>query len=233
MKTGTLLLLLLTGAMLFGCSTARIPVPDSLSDAERLPVEGRQGLKIRERLRFGPYEAAEIKRSWTRGSDLSVMIYEGNKRVQRFTFVLQADNAPTWDVSCGAFLRMRTGHFPEVDVAFENRSELDCTLQALHADETWTLSLRGEDEQPLAGVLHADDSTLDVRGTRRLQKALSPGTTTGYEILDGIRATAAVEVINAGAVWLENQSSPSERDLLAATAASLLLYEDLRAHVSE
>lgn len=220
--------------LLAGCQAARMPVPPALSASERLAVQGRQGLKIREHVRFGPYEAVEIDRSWTRGSDLQVQAYEGNRRKQQYTFVLREGDASRWHVSCEAFLRKHTIRTKVVDVELEDRSALDCDIRAAgDASGAWTLALAENQERPLEGDLTNGDERLRVRGTRRLQKGLPAETTTGYEVLAAGRAVAAVEVINAGAVWLDASAARERQGLLSATAAALLLLEDLRAHLPD
>jgi hypothetical protein len=216
-----------------GCVTARIPVPRTLLEAHRFPVEGRNGWRLNEDFRFGPFEISDVRRSWTRGSDLEVQVYEGSKRVQQYRFELVDEDDEQWDVSCGAFLRMRAADFEVLEVEFENRAELDCTIApAEDPDDAWTLSLRGESETSFEGTLSDGDEDLHVMGINELENALSSGSITGYEIHDE-GAVAAVEVINDGTVWLDSASTDERRAVLAATVASLLLYEDLRAHVAE
>lgn len=52
-----------------GCSPMKISVSDGLrTQTDEYQVSGRQGLLIREKLRFGAYRTTRVKRSWTKGS---------------------------------------------------------------------------------------------------------------------------------------------------------------------
>jgi hypothetical protein len=226
--------LMVSVLLLDGCTTAQMQVAPELQDSERLAVSGRQGSKIDEHLWFGPYEATAVDRSWVRGSDLQVLLYEGNKRRQRFTFTLREDGVDRWEVDCHASLVRRVIHTDVVDVEARNRSRLDCELQSLDAaGERWDLALSETRERPLAGFLSHDAEEIEVLGTRALEGGLPLAATTGYEVRSSGRPVAAVEVINDGAVWLYGTGAGERRSVLAATAAALLLLEDLRARLPE
>ncbi|QXD15537.1 hypothetical protein GQ464_000890 [Rhodocaloribacter litoris] len=216
---------------LVGCQAAHMPVPEALSTAGRLPVQGRQGWKIKEHLRFGSYEARDIDRSWVRGGDLVVNALELNRRKQHYSFTLRKGAADHWHVACEVLLRRGMVDAEVVDVVFADRSELACTLDAIDREAArWTLALAGEYARPLEGSLVSGGTELGIYGTSALKGGLPAGTTTGYEIVRAGRPVAAVEVISEGAVWLP-ETAMEGRDLFAAVATALLLLEDLRAHL--
>lgn len=220
--------------LLAGCRTAHMPLPDPLETTQRFSVEGRQGLKIKEHLRFGPYEAHAIDRSWVKGRDLQILAFEGNKRKQRYTFALREGQAERWSVSCEAFLRRQAISTEIVEVEVTNRSSVACLLWSPEDPaETWHLELLESGERPLAGRLSRGDMALDISGTRALHKGLPTHATTGYHFLEEEHVIGAVEVINNGAVWLHSEAAPYLQSVLSATAAALLLLEDLRAHLPE
>lgn len=239
-------------SLLAACQTARMPLPDELSGGERWPVQGRQGWKIQERLQFGPYAAEDVDRSWTRGRDLEVMIYERNRRKQTYSFTLAEQGSAAWHAACSTSLDRRTVHTPDVDLEFEDRSQLDCELTEAGGSATWLLVLGERYADPLEGRLYenltgltegtadsrgptgmrrgadAGPSSFHVRGTKALDGGLPSGTTSGYLIESGTGAVAAVEVVNDGSVTLRPTLDPEERSLLSAAAAALLLLEELR-----
>jgi hypothetical protein len=57
---------------------------------------------------------------------------------------------------------------------------------------------------------------------------LEVSTPTGYIFHIKGRPVGAVEVFNAGTVWLNNSVTPETRSALAATSAVLLLYQDIK-----
>ena len=215
--------------LLPACQMARMPVPEALTTSERMPVQGRQGWKLNQQIRFGPFETSKVQRSWTRGRDLSVAAYERNNRRQEYSFTLREAGQDRWRVTCAATLLARTVHTPVVDVVPTNRSALQCSLRSLEGPgEVWELMLHEQRERPLAGTLTHDGVTLRVLGTNRLDRALSSSATTGYEIQENGKVLGATEVINDGAVWLRSDVDPARRSLVSATSAALLLLEDLR-----
>ena len=215
--------------LLAGCQAARMPLPEDFPPTERWTVEGRQGFKIREHLRFGPYEAASIKRSWTRGRDRGASVLERSERNQHFSFVLRESKVDDWYVKCEAALAASKVRVLGVEVNVDDRSRLNCALtSAGENEETWLLELSEQDENPLEGRLKNGSEEIVVRGTRKLEKALPAAVTSGYYVVEGGRTIGAVEVINRGAVILDNGLPTARRSLLSAAAGALLLVEDLR-----
>lgn len=52
-----------------GCAPARIGLePQDWNDKQEFSVKGRQGILIKQKLSFGDFKTAVVKRSWTRGS---------------------------------------------------------------------------------------------------------------------------------------------------------------------
>lgn len=221
---GTLLLLVLPA-----CQTARIPVPDELADGDRWTVHGRQGWKLRESVRFGPYEAIDVRRSWTRGRDRGSDFVQERDRRQNFSFALREEGVVTWLVKCESALESASIHTPVVDLDLRNRSLLNCALSESEGTQTWLLSLAEDRERPLEGRLENEVSSFVVRGTSKLQKSLPSPSTSGYYVTSGDRTVAAVEVVNRGLVTLLPSLESGTKSLLSAASAALLLLEELRA----
>jgi hypothetical protein len=223
-------------ALLWGgaaaCAPAQMEIPASLAGASGLAVEGRQGLRITERLRFGTYEAVAIERSWTGGRDVRILGYERERRDQRFAFTLAVGGDEVWDVDCKATLRTRGFETRGVEIDPEDRSSLDCRMRGSDdPDARFRMLVEEENERPMKGTLANDDRRIDVLGTNRIQGGVVPvASASGYELREDGTTLAAVEVINDGRVWI---GTPRDQALLAAAAASLLLLEDLRATLTE
>jgi hypothetical protein len=216
--------------LLSGCQTARMPIPDTLVASERMPVSGRQGLQINQRLRFGPYEAHQVRRSWTRGRDRGAStIATQYERRQEYRFTLREAGEDHWFVACHAAALTVSIEILSVDVRPTDESTLYCNLQLLSDPSTsWTLELRETRDRPLSGTLTGGER-LAVVGTNRVDRALSMGETTGYEFRGNDEVLGAVEVLNRGAVWLRADLNPDGRRVIAGASAALLLLEDLRA----
>jgi hypothetical protein len=214
-----------------GCALAQMPVPESLAASERMTVSGRQGLRINQRVRFGSFEAHDVKRSWTRGSDRGGESATRSTRVQEYRFNVRSGQEDRWFVSCRHEVEVMTVRTSVVDLSPVDRSALYCNLHPLTGEapeDAWEMELRETRDRPLSGSLRGRTDTLSVSGTNRVDRALAMAETTGFEIRDDERALAAVQVLNKGAVWLPSDPAPVRRDVLAAAAAALLLMDELK-----
>jgi hypothetical protein len=214
---------------LTGCHAARMPVPESLVSAERMAVSGRQGMKLNQELRFGSYRVHPIKRSWTRGRDRGSMpVASQSERSQSFELTIGEDETAFAFVACRASAESVRIDLGVVEMNPADRSALYCNIQST-TDRlvAWEMELQERRARPLAGTITGGPSRFHVVGTNRLERGLPVDVTTGYELRDGDRVVAAVEVVNGGAVWLSPDLEPGPRRVMAAAAAALLVLEDL------
>lgn len=218
--------------LLLGCEAARVAVPSELQGVERVPVEGRQGWRQNQRIRFGDYETTSLDRSWVKGKDFKFSAYESAKRREQFGFVLAESGRERLGASCEATLSRRALRSDAVDVELRNRSAVFCSLfPSGEAARDWTLSLEESGERPLNGELNVGGRSYVVEGTRALAGGLPAGETSGYTISRGGQAIAVVEVIGNGSVVISPKCSSDERANLATAATALLLVEDLRTYL--
>lgn len=220
---------------LAACQTARMPLPQELSASQRLSVEGRQGVKIRERLRFGTWEAADVDRSWIRGRDIPVQQLERNRRREELAFELREAGTRRATARCETSLLLQGIHLPRGGrIDPDDRSTVSCAIAPTGGGASWHLDLSERQGRTLEGVLRADATEIQVSGTDRLEGGRLPaGFTTGYTLGVAGRTVAAVEVLNDGAVWLHPSIDPDVRAAVAAAAAALLLIADLRETLDE
>lgn len=213
---------------------AALALPPELAAAPRWPVAGRQGWKLLETLTFGSYRVQDVRRSFTKGGDLQFLFYGGSKRRQKFEFTLAEEGIPAWRGQAETNLRRRALGF-DFDLELRNKSGFAVRLTALDpAAGEWTLRLTETRDRPLEGTLASGGQTLAVRGTRQLAGTRLPaGETSGYVVEQAGRPVAAVEVINAGALWVDPALEPSTRGPVVAALAALLLFEELRPTLPE
>ena len=215
---------------------AALKLPAELAQAPRLPVQGRQGWKLTERLKFGDFSVHDVRRSITKGSDLQIIFYEGSKRRQTFGFTLSEGDTPLWRGAAATNLHRRALESDDgFAIELRNKSGFAARLSPMRAtDKSWTLELTEKGESPLQGTLSQGNQVIAVKGTNRLSGTPFPlGDTSGYVFASGGRAVAAVEVINEGAVWLSPNLDPTLRAPVTAAISALLLFEELRATLPE
>jgi hypothetical protein len=217
--------------VLAGCGSARMELPQALEGAERLAVEGRGGLKQARDIRFGPYEAVGIQRSWTKGSGWSVgagRLGGGSDRAkQTYAFTLAESGREHGRVECEARgSRGRLG-VRSVDIDLASDEGLHCTLGLVEGAVAWELTLHSNRDRHLEGELVAGEDRYRLVGSGSGGR-MTPANTYGYELRSGDRVLAAVETVSKGAVWLAPDVNEAARPALAAAAASLLLYQKVK-----
>ncbi|HEX2202070.1 MAG TPA: hypothetical protein VHG91_02175 [Longimicrobium sp.] len=223
MKPFALLFLL----ALSGCALASIPVPAELSSAPKLSVGGRQGFQLGQRIRFGAYATDRVRRGSTDVDETHGIVSSTGEHRQGYSFRLMADSAEVARVGCYTEAVARATSLPAgIEMSGVSRAALECDILPPDADTGgWTLTLAARNGRTLGGALEAKDDggRFDVEGTT----AGGCCEATGYYLRRQGRAVAAVEVINAGGVWLDPALTPNERHALAAAATALLLRQEL------
>jgi hypothetical protein len=208
-----------------------------LATAPRLAVTGRQGDQRALELRFGPWRVTNVRRTWVTGSGLEVSSgrvgLDLDRATQRFTFDVAEGSGPTWRADCRSTYRHDGVVLPVGSLAMHEVARLACSLRGSD-DSTWVLDTWQSLDRMPAGVLHRGEDTLTVRGLDRFVGAVpsrgvpSRGVLAGWLVLHGAGPVAAVEVVNAGAVWMDVPPNAGYRRALGAVAAALLVHEDLR-----
>jgi hypothetical protein len=199
------------------CSTVAYPLPGELSGVAPMPVSGRQGVMVNQRLSFGPYATGEVSRSATRGTDQTDKLdSHATTQIQRYAFALLRGGAKVADVECTA----EGAGASTLGVTWESRRALDCAVTPAEG-ERHTLRLASSRDRPLAGQV-VGPAGYRVAGSDRVGAGRVTGTA-GYTLTRiGGPAVAAVDVMNDGAVYLASAAD----DVVAAVAAALLLYQD-------
>jgi hypothetical protein len=232
LRQATILLLALCSFSLSAAAKfkdAAMRLPTELGGVERWAVTGRQGWKNVERLTFGSYLVNNVDRSYTKGSSLQILFYEGAKARQNFAFYAQGDDMETWRGEAETTAHRRALDF-DVEIELRNKSGFGARLSPLsRPEEVWTLKLAEKREKPFEGDLSRGAQTVKVRGTNKLSGTIfALGETAGYIFEVAGKPVAAVEVINDGAVWLSPSLAAELRQPVTAAISSLLLFEELR-----
>jgi hypothetical protein len=199
------------------CSTVGYVVPGELSTVAPVPVSGRQGVLVNQRLSFGEYATDEVRRSFTRGTEESgEFATDHGEYRQRYQFALDRGGAKVADVACTA----EGSGAQTLNVVWRSKRTLRCEV-TLGGGALRTLWLESSRDRPLSGRVSGDPA-FTVTGSDRVKGGRVDGTA-GYTIArDNGSAAAAVDVSNAGAVFMQG----AQDDAVAAIAAALLLYQD-------
>lgn len=235
------LLPLFAGLSLGGCQVAHMALPpDMQSDASELTVDGRALSIFSKSFQFGPYQVTDIHRGWTKGRGWSVSSgateFSSSKAKQKYEFSLSESDRAAWQAHCATvadWSDLETNGFlgGRFGIEFTSNQRLVCTLNQDGGAKPLRLIMArsaNAGDTALKGVVMDGATQIEVSGTHKLDATpIQVSTPTGYIFRAGGRPVGAVEVINKGTVWLDNAVTPETRSALAATAAVLLLYQDI------
>jgi hypothetical protein len=222
-----LLLVLFTGP---GCTATKMNVDAQLVESEEWAVRGRQGFLFRQRLRFGPYDTQDVRRSWTHGTGFSVLVYQRERRRQTYRYIFREGGSPLYEVGCEAQYRRDSFDLKVIEVDEQNRQTLHCRIASVsNPEDIWWMNLREDHGHPMQGRLMKGDVLFEVVGTNRFAGSKwHTWDATGYHVMEGEIALASIEVINRGSVRLSRLLSDDGKDAISAVASAVLLYRDLR-----
>jgi hypothetical protein len=213
MKRLILLLVFLTG-----CATVQLDLPTGAWD-----VTGSNPRRWNAPISFGPYQTQSVdegtRRSWL--ADLEVV--QVAKADQGYHLMMGdlAVECHTREVVIG-----RKGVF--VDTSLGREPLLVCGYQRRTGTRSaLVLSRTGSHEPSFRGELRGmPGPAYEIRSLHRAAGGSIPsGEPFGYEIRLGEATAAIVETVNRGRVWID-PSEEANRDMLAAAAASLLLFRE-------
>jgi hypothetical protein len=230
-------LLVVCAALFCGCRAARMAVDPGLAGAvQEMPVQGRQGFVWNKPLLFGDFEVTDIKRGWLRRSKLDVFGFTSEKARQSYTFKITMRGEPAWQAQCATGIKrkdLELDNFLDtrgtLKVELESETLFACTF-ATPDNKEWKLVMsQGTRDWFLNGILTDGSKQIGVNGTRELAGGAWPMMDpTGYHFLFNGQVVGAVEVLNAGAVWLDASLDGEVRKAVAAASSALLLYRDIK-----
>lgn len=211
-------------ALLLGaCAPALMQVDDALArQAAAMPVQGRQGWQFGQGIAFGPYRTGVVERSWTSGLELEFLL-AFERQQQRLGFSQFDDAGNRIDVRVAQAQSQLS--LPGIDLAAETE---DAFGGVLIGERSWELFVAWASEALLShGFVRSGDTGFDIRPVNRLQGSDVEVPLVGYEFLERGRVVAAVELIDAGRVWIDPGLDADSRLALAGAASALLLRQEL------
>jgi hypothetical protein len=237
--------LLIAGSLLLmlACSTPQMLLNEQLStQSTPMPVKGRQGILINQKLAFGPYQTDKVGRGWTRSykMDLLLLGLEGGREKFDFT-IFSGQNGITafcTDKLKGIQVpvdRLSGGRASEdlLNFTIQTKDLFTATLIDQADQSPWYLLIANRDDfrkkGKYAGMLsHPEHGAISVEPVRKLQDQKTIGMDViGFEFKENGKVLAAVELLNQGRVWIDQNLENNRKLLLAAASAALLLQNDL------
>ena len=229
-------LIILSTLTLVGCTVPYMQVDPQLStQAQALPVLGRQGWLIKQQLQFGEFTSGPVRRSWTTGYNIPFIVrFSGAK--EKLGFSLQDSAGNQAELFCLG--KLREYDLPVLNKAFEvNLKTTDVFTCAIAlADQSFEFYAENLNQNPrfgtITGQVQGPGVDFSIRPVGSLEDGQASWSTTalGYELVQDGRAIAAVETLNNGRVWINPELPESQQLITAGVAAALLLRSSLAEH---
>lgn len=228
------------------CSTPQMLVDAQLTDHSfPMPVKGRQGWMINQKLEFGPFSTGKISRGWTRSHNLDLMLigFQGTKEKYSFTITdgngqltaLCANQVKGIDIPIDRLVNPYTSR-DLFSFTIETRDVFTASIFDHDGSITHNLLVANRDDFRKNGkyvgmITSYDSHPVMIVPVRELhdQKTVSMDVV-GYEFREGEKLLGAVEILNEGRVWIADSLDDNKKLLLAAASATLLLQSDLHYH---
>jgi hypothetical protein len=207
---------LLSLVLLAGCATVQLDLrPDAYS------VRGANPRRWNQPISFGEWSATSVNEGTTRSFLADTGILQIGKTDQAYRM-----NVNSIAVECHTRELVIGKWDVFVDPTFGREPILVCGFDRGRTQSVLALSRTGKGEPSLRGELRElGGPSFEVRSLHRAPGSrIASGEPFGYEILRDGTQIAVVETINQGRVWID--PTVANRDTLAATAMSLLLFRD-------
>ena len=214
--------LLVTLALLAGCASYTLPVPENFAAGAALPVAGASGFNQKS-MTVGDYQVTIDRGSTQERAGESQAISSARKR-QNYSFVIRRAGATVFTGGCVLSASATNIGAPGgVQITAKENAELDCEMLPQGSGrDSWRLQLSGDPDNPLNGQL-TGAHTYTLQGVGTAIGSTKHGPTGGYYIKQNDRAVASVQTTGQRQLLFANGA---ESDALVAAAVVLLLIDE-------
>ena len=226
---------------LISCASPKMLLPGELATkGELMPVKIKKFWYLLnvQSLSFGPFQVSKVNQGWHNGSDFTVgfgpTAYAVNESKQRFGFSIKSRESSNWTCECKALASQKNveGKLLGGDllIPLEKQISFDCSFNNPSDSSTWNLNLsrNGLKSAVLAGELSDGKSHILIESTDKTEQSnYSKTGTVGYLFRENSNVLAAVETLYEKKVWMASDARIELRPQLGATAAALVLFQEI------
>lgn len=239
MKAIYLALLLATGLAFTqaACQSSRIALEsDFTKNSSGMPVKGRNGLQIGQKISFGEFKTDKVKRGWTKGYDVPFRVrFRGAK--EKMSFTQYGPNGMEAGVAC--ISRFKSTELTLARDYFSVPVDIDNTFAGSISFDTdhnvWDFIVYNPNgdflrDQASSGFAQNDTRRIELKAIRGLvgqPQWLKELSIYGHEFLMDGKIVAAVSTVNKGTVWMSEDLDSEAKTVIAAIATGLLLRTDV------
>lgn len=221
---------------LASCSTPQMAVDNQLQSSSAMPVKGRQGWMVNQRLSFGEFASSKVKRGWLKSYDIPFIVrFSGAK--EKLAYDLTDGEGNTAEVFAMGKLREQDlllfNKYFDINLKWQDAFSGTISLNEgrQHYDFLLTDLNQNNWFRPAEGFVRYEDSTIEVQPVDKLsngKRALGMQSL-GFQFVFNGEVVGAVETLNNGRVWLKDGLAPELRLVLGSVSAALLLRSELEA----
>lgn len=224
---------IVTAAMLLclsGCKDYNIRIDENMrDDAQMMPVKGRQGVLINQKLSFGEFGTDRIKRGWTFKYNVPFFLrFEGAREKLSFTQFNELKQEARV-AAVGRFLNHELpilGDYFGIPLKYEHY--FAGTIYLPHNGHSYDFVVHNPEANfvllPTSGFIKGPGLEAEIKGITKLddRKVLNIDNL-GFEFYAQNRSIGAVQIFNNGKVWIRKGLETEHRLVLAALSSSLMV----------
>ena len=240
-------------AVLFfnACTPFKIAVSNELASAPEMPVKGKNGIMINQKLGFGEYRTEKINRSWTEGNSIhggamKVLWTTYSQKKQSIHFSLADSSNNRSEVFCLAKTRSEdwtVGENPNslinimgdiLGIAGNSDNTYGVNIYLSKEPTPWEMMLdmqesQARSKQYIGYLARSKDNYYTIHPVTSVEKngkkSILPFGSVGFEIRNKSGfAVAAVSLMDRGKVYISSTNA-KERFLLANACSAILLHQ--------
>jgi len=218
---------------LLSCNPAKMKVSDNLKEnSTELEVSDKQGWQLNRVLRFGEFKTSKVKGGWQTGSNFHFII-DFQEIEQKYSFDQKDSLGNKTNVYCVATLK--ADHFKALDglvtVPVEAEDVFNAKIVANSGQSIWELTLFNPNRiafsEDTKGELKFENMHYEIKPVRELEQGSFGPRIIGYDFHLDNQVVAAVQTLDNGMVWLNNNLDADQRLILASACSAIMLREDL------
>ncbi len=217
-----------------GCKTPNLVIDQELlSSTTALPVKGKQGFQIGQKIEFGKYKTNKVKRGWTTKYNIPFIVkFEGAK--EKLNFKQYDGEGGCNEVFCvSKFTDHYVSHLGDFfNIPLEYEDHFAGSLYEEKNDVTWDFIIYTPDggtfENTTSGWIDNGRDKIEIRGVREMekQKYLLKLDVYEYEFFYKGKSIGAVQTVNNGRVWIDESQPDDIKRAIASVATGVLLRHD-------
>lgn len=216
--------------LLGACADYNIKIDqDMRAEAQMMPVKGRQGLRINQKVSFGEFYTSRVRRGWTTKYNIPFILrFQGAEEKLSFSqFDAQGNEAIV-----SAIGKFRSTELPFLGgyfgIPLNYKNYFAGNIYLPKTEQTFDFVVYNPEVNfkllPTAGFLKSPEFEVEVQGVTQLDdRKVWNIDNLGFEYRAEGRSVGAVQIFNNGKVWIRKGLPEEQKLVLAALSTALMI----------